>query len=211
MTDPRQTTIAALAAATDRTIARSRPIYSEDFRAWYAAYPRKRSPGDAWKAWQAIAERPPLAEMLAALDWQKRLDQWTRDAGRWIPYPATYLRGRAWEDDPPAAGPWCAWHRTRRNDGHRAPSGPREGCPECRHLEAARGTRSGEPTPIGEVLPAWTSGERRRIDSGLPPTSDAALPDHRDSPELRADFARLYPGSPWPGYAAAFRLVSEKL
>jgi len=176
-------------------VARSRPIYSEDFRAWYAAYPRKRSPGDAWRAWQSVIERPTLPELLAALDWQKKTDQWTRDAGRWIPYPGTYLRGRAFEDDPPSAGPYCAWHRTRRNDGHRNPGETKAGCPECRHLEAAAGKRSGDPVPVSEL-----------VDSLPPPR-----PDRRDSPELRADFARLFPGEAWPGFAAAFRAVAEKM
>ena len=75
-------------------------IYSADFAAWYAAYPRKRAPGDAWKAWQAIRARPALPDLLAALEWQRKSADWLRDRGQFVPYPATYLRGRQWEDDP---------------------------------------------------------------------------------------------------------------
>lgn len=202
--DARQLTIGALAKATDRIVARSPAIYSEDFRTWYAAYPRKRSPGDAWKAWQAIAERPALSVMLRALDWQRGSATWIRDAGRWIPYPASYLRGRAWEDEPESAtaarAGYCPFHATRRNDGYRAPR-PLATCPACKHEEARRGTRAGEPKTIREIADESI---------GTPAGAWPIAADLRDSPELRADFARLFPGQAWPGFAAAWRAVAGR-
>ena len=29
----------------------------------------------------------------------KRLDQWKKDSGRFVPYPATWLNNRRWEDE----------------------------------------------------------------------------------------------------------------
>jgi len=73
----------------------------EGFDSWYEAYPRKKAPGDAQKAWrQTAAERPPVATMLAAL--QRQIAEW-KQQGRPIDrvsYPASYLRGKEWADEP---------------------------------------------------------------------------------------------------------------
>ena len=208
MTDARQTTIAQLGAAVDAAERKDR-IYSEDFRAWYALYPRKRAPGDAWRAWKATKDRPELPAMLAALAWQRACPDWTKEAGKWIPYPATYLRGRRWEDEPPAvrAGRlgYCAFHATARNNGHPNPNRATGnstvwGCPECRHVEARRGTRKAEPEPAAAVLddlPPWAGG------AGVPTESASGT-------ELRADFAAAFPGEAWPGGREAFRRMTER-
>ena len=65
------------------------------FDLWWAAYPKKLAKGDAVKAWQQTAKvRPSVEEMLAKLENQRISDDWQRDSGQWIPYPASYLR--AW-------------------------------------------------------------------------------------------------------------------
>ena len=40
------------------------------------------------------------ADILTALNWQKKSEQWLKDNGQFIPYPATYLNQRRWEDEP---------------------------------------------------------------------------------------------------------------
>ena len=50
----------------------------------------------------------PAGTLLAALERQKRSDQWSRDGGRYIPNPATWLNQGRWEDeidDPAPADP----------------------------------------------------------------------------------------------------------
>ena len=65
------------------------------FDLWYRCYPKHKSKGDARKAWiQTAKDRLPIEEMLATLEKQKHSDDWYRDSGQWIPYPASYLR--AW-------------------------------------------------------------------------------------------------------------------
>ena len=70
------------------------------FDRFWGAYPRRQGKEAARKAWAKI--RPDdalLAEMLAALERQRASDQWRRDGGQFIPYPATWLNGRRWEDE----------------------------------------------------------------------------------------------------------------
>lgn len=69
------------------------------FDVFYKAYPRKRSPADAEKAWISI--KPDLNAILAALEWQTKMHEWTKDNGQFIPYPASYLRARMWENEKP--------------------------------------------------------------------------------------------------------------
>ena len=68
-----------------------------DFTAWYSAYPRKQAKMDAQRAWATMRSKmPPLADMLAALERQKR--EW-KDP-QFIPFPGTYLRAGRWADQP---------------------------------------------------------------------------------------------------------------
>ena len=62
------------------------------------------SKADARKAFAKLNPDVALVEdMLRALDWQKRLPEWTKDGGQFIPYPATWLNARRWEDEPDGA------------------------------------------------------------------------------------------------------------
>jgi hypothetical protein len=38
--------------------------------------------------------------MLEALDWQRRQPGWLKDGGQFVPYPASWLNARSWEDEP---------------------------------------------------------------------------------------------------------------
>lgn len=79
---------------------------SAEFDAFWRAYPRRKAKADARKAWaQTAAVRPPLVELLQAVRRACAGDDWRRDGGRYIPYPATWLRGERWtdEDDVPLA------------------------------------------------------------------------------------------------------------
>jgi hypothetical protein len=72
----------------------------EDFDVFYKSYPKKKNRGDAEKAWNSL--KPDLQSVLNALEWQKKNIDWTKEDGKYIPYPASYLRSRAWEDEKPA-------------------------------------------------------------------------------------------------------------
>ncbi len=76
------------------------------FEQFWQAYPKKVSKAEAVKAFKKLkVDEALLDEMLAALDWQRLSDIWTRDGGKYVPYPATWLNGRRWEDIPEAPPP----------------------------------------------------------------------------------------------------------
>jgi hypothetical protein len=70
------------------------------FEDWYAIYPKKQARGDAERAWIALHPNPALIEtMIAAVNVQMRWQQWTKDGGKYIPLPATWIRGKRWLDE----------------------------------------------------------------------------------------------------------------
>lgn len=72
----------------------------DDFEQFWKQYPRKVAKGDARKAWDQTARiRPPLTLLLAAVEAHKQQDQWLKDGGQFIPYPATWLRAERWSDE----------------------------------------------------------------------------------------------------------------
>jgi len=71
----------------------------EGFEEFWTAYPRKTAKSDALKAWNKI--KPDLITVLNALDWQRKSENWTKDSGQYIPYPASYLNSKRYEDEKP--------------------------------------------------------------------------------------------------------------
>lgn len=70
-----------------------------DFERFWSLYPKKLAKGDARKAWaQTEAIRPDIDTVVKAILAQRRTDQWMRDGGQFIPYPATWLRAERWDD-----------------------------------------------------------------------------------------------------------------
>ncbi len=77
---------------------------NERFESFWEAYPRKAGKAAAKKAF--LKQKPGdalIAAMLGAIEAQKRSEQWTRDGGQYIPYPATWLNGERWNDELPQA------------------------------------------------------------------------------------------------------------
>ena len=73
------------------------------FEAFWTAYPKKKSKGQALSAWKKLKPDSALQAMiLEAIENQKRSPDWQKDKGQYIPYPATWLNAMAWEDEMPA-------------------------------------------------------------------------------------------------------------
>ena len=71
-----------------------------DFESFWNAYPKKISRQTALKAWKKLSPDNELVKViLDSLEKQKRQPQWTKDNGQYIPYPASWLEGRRWEDE----------------------------------------------------------------------------------------------------------------
>ena len=70
------------------------------FEEFWKAYPRKKSKGDAEKAWNTLKPNADLlSRMLEAIARAAASADWTKDEGKFIPYPATWLRDKGWEDE----------------------------------------------------------------------------------------------------------------
>lgn len=74
-----------------------------EFNKFWEFYPKKKSKGDAFKAWIQVKEkRPALDKILKAIVVLRDSDEWTKEGGQYIPYPATWLRAWGWADVPEA-------------------------------------------------------------------------------------------------------------
>lgn len=75
-------------------------LQEQRFNAFWQAYPIKKAKQAAWKAWQKIKPNTELFErIMSAVDNAKRSEDWVKDNGRYIPYPATWLTGGRWDDE----------------------------------------------------------------------------------------------------------------
>lgn len=73
----------------------------ERFEAFWRYYPRGESKRTAIAAWDKLKPDDALIDTIArALKRQMASDEWQRGVG--IPYAATYLNQRRWEDEPHA-------------------------------------------------------------------------------------------------------------
>lgn len=80
----------------------------EDDPGWmrfWSKYPKAVAKKEARKAWaQLQPDAVTVDAMLTTLEWQVPLNQWDGANYQWAPYPASWLRGRRWEDrQPPQA------------------------------------------------------------------------------------------------------------
>lgn len=72
----------------------------DGFDAFWAVYPKRKSKGDAVRAWNRIKPNAELRERInASLQAMKASDEWRKDAGKFIPYPASWLNAMGWEDE----------------------------------------------------------------------------------------------------------------
>lgn len=91
--------------ATGAPAARKKPTKGNGaatagFDAFWASYPRHEARDAALKAWIKLAADESLqARILAAVEAQKQNGQWSRDNGKYIPHPASWLNARRWEDE----------------------------------------------------------------------------------------------------------------
>jgi hypothetical protein len=74
-----------------------------EFDVWWAAYPRKRGKGQAAKAYRAARKRASAETLLAAV--QQQTPTLTARGPDYCPYPATWLNGERWADQPDALMP----------------------------------------------------------------------------------------------------------
>lgn len=70
------------------------------FEQFWTAYPKKKSKGDAEKAWLKInPSEQLLATIIAKIEQAKTSEDWLKNDGQYIPYPSTWLNRQGWEDE----------------------------------------------------------------------------------------------------------------
>lgn len=67
------------------------------FENFWKAYPNKVAKAAAVKAWKKVDVN--IVTILIALERQKKSEAWTKEGGKFIPHPSTWLNGRRWEDE----------------------------------------------------------------------------------------------------------------
>lgn len=89
----------------DGRIGKTKPVKlpTASFDGFWSAYPRKLNKPGALKSWHAQAG-DKIANVILA-DVQRRLADWAKDGGAYIPHPTTYLNQRRWEEQVTLAQP----------------------------------------------------------------------------------------------------------
>ena len=115
------------ASASGSASASGREREKDWFDRFWNAYPRKVGKPAAQKAWRKAIKGPkrpgsagPIHEIYAGLERWKASDQWQDE--KFIPYPATFLNQRRWEDEPPEIVPMRELVAVQPQTGH---------CSEC--------------------------------------------------------------------------------
>jgi hypothetical protein len=94
--------IAPYRGVTDVTLTVIEPslTVNSGFDSFWKCYPKKKAKADALKAWKRLKVSPVLLSViLKAIDAQKESKEWLKESGAFIPYPATWLNARRWEDE----------------------------------------------------------------------------------------------------------------
>jgi hypothetical protein len=78
-------------------------IYAQ-FDIFYQAYPKKKARDKALASWLKINFKETSFDFIMdSLNRFKKTDEWTKERGRFVPYPATWINQRRWTDEIPLA------------------------------------------------------------------------------------------------------------
>ena len=76
------------------------PLAENHFDEFWKTYPKRKNKGDAEKVWRRLKPDAVLrATILAAVESAQQSEQWTKNNGQFIPYPASWLNAKGWEDE----------------------------------------------------------------------------------------------------------------
>jgi len=70
--------------------------YTADFLIFWEAYPLKEGKKPSFAKWQKAKDRPPIDEILAKIELQKKSEKWQKG---FIPMPETYINQARWNDE----------------------------------------------------------------------------------------------------------------
>ncbi len=76
------------------------------FQIFWTAYPKKRNKGQAERVWLKLKPDDVLrSKILSKIEEANHTADWKKENGAFIPYPATWLNAKGWEDEYPAPSP----------------------------------------------------------------------------------------------------------
>lgn len=73
------------------------------FEDFWRAWPKNERKTAKWKClgvWRRVKLEPLTDQIVAAVEGWKKTESWTKDGGRFVPMPLTWLNGRRWEEVP---------------------------------------------------------------------------------------------------------------
>jgi hypothetical protein len=83
-------------------------LHNSMFDTFWELYPRKTNKGKAKTSWEKLCKKgknaPKWRVVERAIRLQKNTEQWIKENGQWIPYPATWLNNNGWLDTPSTMG-----------------------------------------------------------------------------------------------------------
>lgn len=88
----------------NRTEQSNAPANAELFETFWKAYPNKKAKQSAAKAWgklKLVADDPRIESIRRGLVAAKRTNDWQKENGQYVPYAASWLNGKRWEDELP--------------------------------------------------------------------------------------------------------------
>lgn len=75
-------------------------LKTKRFDSFWSVYPKKTAKQDARKAWDKLKVDNELYTLIMKnLMKQTKSQDWLKENGKYVPYPATWLNGRRWEDE----------------------------------------------------------------------------------------------------------------
>jgi hypothetical protein len=82
------------------------------FKEFWSAYPKKQNKPCAVRVFGKIKpmSHAVLGEILLGVERWKNSDQWINNSGQYIPYPATFLNNRKWEDEVTKGSERCGFN-----------------------------------------------------------------------------------------------------
>jgi len=84
---------------------REESVTKESFQKFWHLYPKKVGENEAEKVFNSIRpDKKTLAKICSKVEIFKKSDDWIKDNGQFIPFPAKWLRGERWKDEIVEAG-----------------------------------------------------------------------------------------------------------
>jgi len=85
-------------ATTTKAITKA--ICTSNFEKFWILYPKKKSKGQAERAFYSInPDEQLMGAIMESIERAMTQEDWVKENGKYVPYPATWLNAKGWEDE----------------------------------------------------------------------------------------------------------------